>query len=315
MLDRFEDLRTFVTLAQAGGFAAAADRLGIVKSAVSRRIRELEERLDVRLVHRTTRQISLTDAGRVYYERAAEILTSLESLDDAVRSDGHEPAGKLRISAPVSFTIHCLASAITRFQAQHPLIQIEVDTSDRFIDIVQDGFDLAVRIARLKDSSLIARRIVTVRHAACASPAYLDARGRPETPDDLVGHDGIVYSYRDDDSYWTFANDTVAKPTTRLRMSNADAIREAAIAGAGVANLPTFVIADAVARGELELILTDYTRAPIAMHTVFPATQHVPTRVRAFIDFMIEEFGDNPAWDRMIEEAGASSQRNESVVS
>lgn len=309
MLDRFEDLRTFVTLAQAGGFAAAADRLGIVKSAVSRRIRELEERLDVRLVHRTTRQISLTDAGRAYYERAAEILASLESLDDAARSDSQKPKGKLRISAPVSFSIHCLAATIVRFQTRYPAIQVEVDTSDRFVDIVQDGFDLAVRIARLKDSALIARRIVTVRHAACASPAYLDQRGRPKTPADLSDHDGIVYSYRDEDDYWTFADKTVAKPKSCLCFSNADTIREAAIAGAGIANLPTFVVADAVARGELELVLTGYEREPIAMHTVFPATQHVPTRVRAFIDFLIDEFGDNPAWDRKLEVASGDKER------
>lgn len=289
-----------MTLAQAGGFAAAADRLGIVKSAVSRRIRELEERLDVRLVHRTTRQISLTDAGRAYYERAAELLASLEALDDTVRTDGHEPTGTLRISAPVSFSVHCLAAAIVRFQERHPLIQVEVDTSDRFVDIVQDGFDLAVRIARMKDSALIARRIVTVRHAACASPAYLDARGRPATPEDLADHAGVVYSYKDEDAYWTFAGGVVAKPSSCLRFSNGDTIREAVIAGAGVAHLPTFVIADAVARGELEIVLAGHEREPIAMHAVFPATQHVPTRVRAFIDFLVEEFGDNPLWDRKI---------------
>ena len=303
MLDRFEDLRTFVTLAQAGGFNAAADRLGIVKSAVSRRIRELEERLDVRLVHRTTRQISLTDAGRAYFERASAILASLQELDDSVRTAGHEPVGALRISAPVSFAVHCLAGAVVRFQARHPGIQVEVDTSDRFVDIVQDGFDIAVRIAALKDSTLIARRIVTVRHAVCASPAYLAERGRPETPAELAGHEGVVYSYKDEDAYWTFRDGVVAKPPSRLRLNNGDVIRQAVIAGAGLAYLPTFVIADAVARGELEIVLAQHVREPIAMHAVFPASQHVPARVRAFIDFLVEEFGDEPAWDRKIEAA------------
>ena len=307
MLDRFEDLRTFVTLGQAGGFNAAADRLGIVKSAVSRRIRELEERLDVRLVHRTTRQISLTDAGRAYFERAVAILASLHELDDTIRTAGHEPVGTLRISAPVSFAVHCLAGAIVRFQARHPRIQVEVDTSDRFVDIVQDGFDIAVRIAKLKDSAMIARRIVTVRHAVCASPAYLTERGRPKTLADLAGHDGVVYSYKDEDAYWTFSGDAVAKPASRLRLSNGDVIREAAIAGAGLAYLPTFVIADAVARGELEIVLAEHVREPIAMHAVFPASQHVPARVRAFIDFLVEEFGDYPAWDRKIEAAATQA--------
>ena len=308
MLDRFEDLRTFVALAQAGGFNAAADRLGIVKSAVSRRIRELEERLDVRLVHRTTRQVSLTDAGRTYLERATAILASLEELDDTVRSAGHEPAGTLRISAPVSFSVHCLAGAIVRFQKRHPGIHIEVDTSDRFVDIVQDGFDIAVRIAKLKDSALIARRIVTVRHAVCASPAYLAERGRPDKLTDLASHQGVVYSYKDEDAYWTFKNNQVSKPPSKLRLSNGDVIREAAIAGAGLAYLPTFVIADAVERGELEIVLADQARESIAMHAMFPVSQHVPARVRAFIDFLVEEFGDNPAWDRKIETAGTKGQ-------
>jgi DNA-binding transcriptional LysR family regulator len=306
VLDRFEDLRTFVTLVQAGGFNAAADRLGIVKSAVSRRIRELEQRLDVRLVQRTTRQISLTDAGRAYHERAAEILAALDALDDTVRTATHEPAGTLRISAPVSFSIHCLARAIVAFQARYPAIAVDVETSDRFVDIVHDGYDLAVRIARLKDSALIARRIVTVRHLVCASPAYLDAHGRPATLDDLAAHHGIVYSYKDEDAYWTFRDGVVARPEARLRLNNGDVIREAAIGGAGLAYLPSFVTAEAIARGELEIVLPGQEREPIAMHAVFPASQHVPARVRLFIDFLVEEFGDNPRWDRLIEGVSAA---------
>ena len=306
MLDRFEDLRTFVTLVQAGGFNAAADRLGIVKSAVSRRIRELEQRLDVRLVQRTTRQISLTDAGHAYHERAADILAALDALDESVRTSTHEPAGTLRISAPVSFSIHCLARAVVAFQARHPAITVEIDTSDRFVDLVHDGFDLAVRIARLKDSALIARRIVTVRHLVCASPDYLAAHGRPEGLDALEEHHGVVYSYKDEDAYWTFASGVVARPRTRLRLNNGDVIREAAIAGAGLVYLPSFVVADAVARGDLEIVLAGHEREPIAMHAVFPASQHVPTRVRLFIDFLVEEFGDNPRWDQLIAEAVTS---------
>jgi DNA-binding transcriptional LysR family regulator len=307
VLDRFEDLRTFVTLVQAGGFNAAADRLGIVKSAVSRRIRELEQRLDVRLVQRTTRQIGLTDAGRAYHEQAVSILASLNALDESVRTDTHEPTGTLKISAPVSFSIHCLARAIVAFQVRYPAISIDVETSDQFVDIVHDGYDLAVRIARLKDSALIARRIVTVRHLVCASPAYLDAHGRPMVPDDLAGHHGIVYSYKDEDAYWTFREGVVARPETRLRLNNGDVIREAAIAGAGLVYLPSFVTAQAIAHGELEVVLAGHERDPIALHAVFPASQHVPARVRLFIDFLVEEFGDNPRWDQLIEGRSATT--------
>ncbi|UVO49904.1 LysR family transcriptional regulator [Sphingomonas sp. SUN019] len=301
MLDRFEDLRTFVALAQTGGFASAADRLGIVKSAVSRRVREIEERLGVRLVQRTSRNVSLTEAGRGYAERARAILAELEEMDEAVRGANDSPEGTLRISAPVSFSIHCMAPAIVEFQRRHPGVAIELDVSDRFVDIVHDGHDLAVRIAALPDSDLVARRIVTIRHVVCASPAYLAAQGRPEQPEDLSRHHGIEYSLKVSDAYWTFKEGMVARPACILRANNGDTLREAAVAGAGLIYVPTFIVADAVARGALETVLDEHVREPIAMHAVFPAARHMPARLRFFIDFLVETFGDKPAWDRVFE--------------
>lgn len=306
MLDRFEDLRTFVALAQTGGFAAAADRLGIVKSAVSRRVREIEERLGVRLVQRTSRNVSLTDAGRNYAEHARSILSQLEEMDEAVRGANDSPEGTLRISAPVSFSIHCLAPVIVEFQRRHPGMAIELDVSDRFVDIVHDGHDLAVRIAALPDSELVARRIVTIRHVVCASPAYLAERGRPLVPGDLVAHQGVEFSLKGSDAYWTFKDGMVVRPNCILRASNGDTLREAAAAGAGLIYVPTFIVAHAVDRGDLETVLDDYVRDPIAMHAVFPAARHMPARLRIFIDFLVETFGDKPAWDRAFTRADAS---------
>lgn len=299
MLDRFEDLRTFVALAQTGGFAAAADRLGIVKSAVSRRVREIEERLGVRLVQRTSRNVSLTEAGRNYAERARAILAELEEMDEEVRGANDKPDGTLRISAPVSFSIHCMAPAIVEFQRRHPGVAIELDVSDRFVDIVHDGHDLAVRIAALPDSDLVARRIVTIRHVVCASPGYFEHRGHPLMPEDLTGHHGVEYSLKDSASYWTFKDSVVARPGCILRANNGDTLREAATAGAGLIYVPTFIVADAVARGDLQTVLNDYVRDPIAMHAVFPAARHMPARLRLFIDFLVETFGDKPEWDRV----------------
>ena len=306
MLDRFEDLRTFVALAQTGGFAAAADRLGIVKSAVSRRVREIEERLGVRLVQRTSRNVSLTEAGRNYAERARAILAELEEMDEAVRGANDSPEGTLRISAPVSFSIHCMAPAIVKFQQRHPGIAIDLDVSDRFVDIVHDGHDLAVRIAALPDSELVARRIVTIRHVVCASPGYLAERGRPVVPADLAGHQGVEFSLKNSDAYWTFKGNTVVRPRCILRANNGDTLREAAVAGAGLIYVPTFIVADAVERGDLETVLDNHVRSPIAMHAVFPAARHMPARLRTFIDFLVETFGDKPAWDRVFTHVDAS---------
>lgn len=303
-MDRFEDLRTFVALAQAGGFKAAGARLGIATSAVSRRLRDLEARLQVRLVQRTSRHVALTDAGRLYHRQAVDVLGALEAMDDAVRGHGRTLGGRLRITAPVTFTARWLAPAMAAFQDRHPDIALELETSDRFADIVQEGFDLAIRIGSLPDSSLIARRIVSIHHVVCASPGYLAAQGRPGAPADLVRHRGVTYGYRDEDAYWTFADGVVAKPRTTLRVNNGDVLREIAIAGGGLIYVPTFAVADAIEAGQLDVVLAGWARPPIAMHAVFPDTRHMPARARAFVDFIVSQFGDPPPWDRQIARAG-----------
>lgn len=300
MPDKFEDIRTFVAVVQGQGFNAAAERLGLVKSAVSRRVRDLEDRLGTRLIDRTTRTINLTETGGEFYQRSLRLLSDLEEAENLASTGSQEATGRLRISAPVSLTVHCLAPVLCEFMALHPQLDIDVETNDRMVDIVSDGFDLAIRVSRLKDSSLIARRITTIRHVCCASPQYLDKRGRPETPRDLLHHAGVPYSNVDLRHYWTFRGEESVEARGRLAISNGDAVREAAIAGAGIVMLPTFIVHQAIARGDLEAVLKPFMREPIGMYVVHPSSRNVAAKVRLFIDFLVSRFGDVPFWDQEI---------------
>jgi DNA-binding transcriptional LysR family regulator len=299
MSDKFEDIRTFVAVVQARGFAQAGKRLGIAKSAVSRRVNDLEDRLGTRLLNRTTRQFSPTPAGAELYRRGLRLLADFQEAEDAVSTGSNEPAGKLRISAPVSFGSHCLGRVIPEFMSRFPHLQIELELEDRLIDLVANGFDVAVRISRLKDSSLIARKIVAIRHVICASPDYLLRRGRPKLPEDLQEHTTLRYSYVDD--HWEFTKKEVLSPPSKFRCNNGDTLLEAAIAGGGLAYLPSFIVHQAVANGQLEVCLSGFEKDPIALYAVYPSTRHLSANIRVFIDFLIEKFGTNPFWDKAID--------------
>ncbi|WP_458129871.1 LysR family transcriptional regulator [Pseudomonas sp. Z2-11] len=298
MADRFEDMRAFVAVVSAGGFAAGADRLGVVKSAVSRRVRDLEDRLGARLFDRTTRRVELTEAGREFHDRAVELLAGLEEAEEAASSASKDLRGRIRIAAPVSFTSHCLAPAVGRFLERHPAVSLSIDTDDRTVDLIRNGFDLAIRIAHLPDSSLVARRLVTVRHVCVASPALLERLGTPQRPEELSRFPGVTYSNVEEAHYWKFTGDVVPSVTSRLDFANGDAIREAAVAGLGVAVLPTFIAHEAVRRGELSVVLAQHMRPPMAMYAVHPSRRNQSARARAFIDFLVETFGGEPFWDR-----------------
>lgn len=298
MADRFEDLRVLDAVVTAGGIAAGAERLNIAKSAVSHRIRELEDRLGARLFDRTKRRVQLTEAGRDFHDRAVELLKGLERAEEAASSASGELKGRIRVAAPVSFTTHCLAPVMGRFLERHPEVTLSVDTNDRMIDFVGGGFDLAIRIAQLPDSALVARRLTTIRRACVASPALLERLGTPQTPEDLSRFPGLRYSNVDETYYWTFAQGIVASVTSRIDIANGDAVREAAIAGLGVAVLPTFIVHDAVRRGALSIILENHMKPPIAMYAVHPSKRNQTARARAFIDFLVEQFAGEPFWDR-----------------
>jgi DNA-binding transcriptional LysR family regulator len=298
MTDKLEDIRTFITVVQARGFAQAGRRLGIAKSAISRRVNDLEDRLGSRLLNRTTRQLSMTPAGAELFERGLRLLADFQEAEDAVSIGSNEPTGRLRISAPVSFGSHCLGQIIPEFMSRFPRLQVELELEDRVIDLVGSGYDVAVRISRLKDSSLIARKIVTIHHVICGSPDYFRRRGRPKGPEDLHNHTTLRYSYVDD--CWEFTKDEMLSPPSKFRCNNGDTLQKAAIAGGGLAYLPTFIVHEALADGRLEVCLSGFEKDPIALYAVYPTTRHLSAKIRVFIDFLLEKFGTDPFWDKAI---------------
>ena len=300
MTDKFEDIRTFIAVVQAKGFAGAAARMGLAKSAISRRVSDLEDRLGTRLLHRTTREVRLTESGADFYDRSIKLLADLEEAEDAASKGGREPIGKLRVTAPVSFGLHCMAPILGEFTARHPRISLQIEFLDRHTDLVGEGFDVAVRISRMKDCSLIDRKLAPIRHAICGSPEYFRKNGKPKLPADLRHHKGLLYSYVDDRQAWQFTGSKSVSMPSDFSCNNGDVLREMAASGCGLAYLPTFIIYRAVEEGRLETCLTDYSREEIGLHALYPSTRNLSARVRVFIDFLIERFGDKPFWDRAI---------------
>jgi DNA-binding transcriptional LysR family regulator len=300
-MDRFEDLATFVQVVDSGSFTAAADRLSIAKSAVSRRIAGLEARLGAQLFRRTTRRLNLTDAGRTFYESAGRILADLEEAELAASREHDALRGTLRIAAPLTFGVRHLGPAIREFAARHPELAFDIDFNDRQVDLIQEGFDVAVRIARLADSTLVARRLAPVRLVVCASPGYLDRRGRPRSPDDLASHACLSYSLATEPRVWRYtapdgASGSVKVPS-HLAANNGDFLCEAALAGQGVLLSPTFIVHEALAAGRLVALLPDHVWSEVAAYAVYPRMRHLSVRVRAFVDFLAARFAGQPYWD------------------
>lgn len=300
-MDRFEDMRCFVQVAESQSVTGAARKLGLAPSAVSRRLRDLEARLGVQLLTRTTRQMSLTEAGETFSRRARALLDELDAAEAEVSDSRLGLSGQLRIAAPLSFGLAYLTPIVTGFMAQHPKLRLDLDLSDRRVDLVGEGFDLAVRIGRLEDSSLIARRIWDIRMQVCAAPAFLAAHGTPQTPEELRSLPAICYSGVGRGDIWRYTDrggrDGSVQLAERLRVNNGDMGREAAIAGLGVVILPAFLTHRALAEGALVEILGDHRWTTIAVHAVYPETRHLPARTRAFIDHLREGLGPWPPWE------------------
>lgn len=296
-MDRFDEMHTFVRVVETGGISAAAERLGIAKSAVSRRLQELENRLNAQLLQRTTRRIHLTDAGREYYERSLRILEEVEEAELALQDVQQALSGRVHINAPSSLALRHLLPVMQLLQGQHPQLVFDLDLEDREINLIAEGVDVLLRVGRLEDSSLIARPLCTVRLAYCASPDYLAARGEPKHPGDLSAHDGIGYSLVPESRQWPNAADG-ARPHIRLNTNNGEMILRAAEAGLGIAMLPTFICHEAIADGRLRLIFREYEPSPLTLYALYSSRRHLPMRVRALIDFLAEWLADNPPWDR-----------------
>ncbi len=300
-MDRVTSLSVFVKVVEGSSFAAAARHFGLSPAMVSKHIVSLEERLGARLLNRTTRQVSPTEIGREFYERSTRILADLDEAEQAASALQATPKGLLRLNGPLSFGIRHLAPAIIDYLAACPEAAIDVTLSDRVVDLVDEGFDLAIRIARLADSSLIARRIAPCRIVACAAPAYLKKHGAPRRPADLTAHNCLGYSYAALRNEWRFTGPDGAESVRiagRLNANNGDVLRLAALRGEGIVIQPTFLIGDDLASGELVSILPGFVPDELVIQAVYPHSRHLSVKVRSFIDFLVARFGQDPEWDR-----------------
>jgi DNA-binding transcriptional LysR family regulator len=291
-----------VAVAECGSFSKAAERLHSSKSVVSRQVGALETALGARLLHRTTRALTLTEAGRSYLERAIRILADLAEANASIGQLQTAPRGRLRVNAPMSFGFLHLAPALPEFLTRYPDVAVELTMNDRFVDLVDEGFDVAVRIGKLDDSSLVARRLAPMRRAVCAAPAYLQKRGTPMSPDDLKAHECLCYTNLGLSQEWRFVRpDGRPWPVEvhgRLHANNGDALRAAALRGFGLAVLPSFLVGGDVRSGALVSLLEPFMPQDSAVYAVYPHARHLSPKVRAFVDFVAERFGPDPYWDR-----------------
>ena len=299
-MDRIEAMRAFVTVVNEGAFTRAADKLDMSPQLVSKYVSQLEQHLGVRLLNRTTRQIHLTEAGTSYHQRAQQVLHDIDDMESQIGDLQTEARGVLRISAPVSFAIRHMAPLLSEFQKAHPGVGIDLQLNDRKVDVVEEGFDVVLRIGHLKSSSLIAKRIAPIRIVVCASPAYLKQNGTPQHLEDLQGHRYLRYSYIELDAsqpLHRWLQNNGQNDSNRMTSNNGDVLVEAAIAGAGIALQPTFISGPAIKEGKLQVILQEYEPETMGLYAVYAHRQLLASKVRSFVDFIDGYFGNPPYWD------------------
>lgn len=298
-MDKFLEMKVFSAVVEAGSFTGATRSLDMSKAAVSRYVAELEERLGVRLLHRTTRKLSPTSEGEIFFARCRELLGNLEEAEAEITSRTGEASGLLKVNVPVTFGLMHLASLWPAFLARHPKLGIDITLSDRVVDLVEEGFDLAVRIGQLSSSSLISRKLATTRMVLCASPDYLKRRGEPAEPSELLQHDVISYSLFSSGENWTFAGpdgDVTVKVAPRVRTNSGDTCRAAALQHQGIILQPTFIVGADLEHGALREIMPGYRSTELGVYAVYASRKFVSPKVRLLIDFLVEAFAD-PAWD------------------
>ncbi len=300
-MDRFQALSAFAKVVELGSFAKAAERLSLSTSAVSRQVSELEAHLDVRLLNRTTRRLSLTESGQALYERSVQLLADLEELENSARSETAVPRGTLRITCGVTFGERYLGPAVAEFARRHPQVTLDVDLSDRIVDLVEEGFDLAIRIGEVTRQALVARRLGESRFVCCASPEYLAGRPPLRAPDDLAQHDCFAYAYSATTEAWTFEAPDGTRFTPRLtfrhRANNGRMLAAMAVAGLGVTMEPDFIVAPEVRSGRLVRVLPDYRPPKSPVSAVYPSRRHLSAKVRVFVDFLALHFRDRQEWN------------------
>jgi DNA-binding transcriptional LysR family regulator len=299
-MDKLDAMNAFAKVVAAGSYAEAARRLGLTRSAVSKAVMELEQLLGARLLDRTTRRVTPTEVGLAYYERCVSILAEVEETELQVSRLHDEPKGVLKINAPMSFGTLYLGAAVAEFMTRYPDLRIELMLNDRYIDPLEEGVDVTVRIGELPDSSLIARRLAPARRVLAASPDYLAQNGVPKSAEDLAAHRCLTYGQMAAVHRWTLqhGDETFSVPiASSLCSNNGDVLRAAALAGNGIANLPTFIIGLDIKSKRLKLVLPDTPPTELGIYALYAPNRYLAAKTRVFIDFLVERFGEAPAWD------------------
>jgi DNA-binding transcriptional LysR family regulator len=303
-MDRLTSLGVFVAAVEEGSFAAAARRFGLSPAMAGKHVSEIEARLGARLLQRTTRRLSLTDAGQAYYERSKQILEAYDEANREASESQGTARGTLRVAAPVTFGAMHLGQVIARYVEDHPQVNVEVVLGDRYVDLLDTGMDVAIRIGRLKDPTLVTRQIAACRMIVCASPGYLERHGTPLTPGDLLRAPRLAFSEAVSAGDWTLFDASnrayVIDGPSRISANNTQMLLAAALAGAGIAYGPTFVFGEHLRRGELVPLLPGYRAAELAIQAVYPSARQIPFKVRRFVDYLVDAFGDEPPWEAEI---------------
>ena len=316
-MDRMTSMATFVKVVESGGFSAAARTLSMSPSMVTAHVQSLEERLGVRLLNRSTRRVSLTEVGHAYYERCLQILAEADDADQIAQALQSTPRGTLRLNTSIAIP-PLLAPVVAEFVALYPEVSVNLTMSDRMIDLVEEGFDLAVRNMSVPDSSLVVRRVATYRFVVCGAPGYLAARGIPRQPADLSRHNCLVYSHSAWGNDWRFAGPDGEHSVAvegNLQANSDNALRLAAVHGQGLALAPSFLLLDEIKSGRLVPVLTEFLQAEHAINAIYPHRHHLPAKVRSFIDLLVKHFHADPGWaDPCRSRLAANPAENAAVV-
>jgi DNA-binding transcriptional LysR family regulator len=299
-MNNLTGMMVFAQVVQSGSFSKAADELGMSKSSVSKKVSFLEDRLGVRLLNRTTRKLSLTEVGHVFFERCERIMNEAEEAELAITKLQDEPRGQLKLSAPVSFGLVYLGKPLAEFVKRYPDLSVDLHLNDRYVDIVDEGFDMSIRIGRLPDSSLIAKKVGTSRLITVASPNYWKEKGKPAHPNDLIDHDCVSYTLALAPQVWMYEDqgkELAVRIEPNHTANNGNVILDMVAAGAGVALSPSFICAPYLKEGSLETALVDYEKEPINIYAVYPHNRHLSAKVRMFIDHLKEWFQTENRWN------------------
>ncbi len=298
-MDKLNSMSLFVAVVKQGSFTRAAEKTNLSRAQISKSLIQLEAELGVRLLHRTTRKLSLTESGSIYFDRCLSILEDVAAAEAVISSADETPSGTLMLTAPTSFGILHLKNLIPNFLVRYPDVQIRLSLNDRQIDLVEEGFDLAIRISDLRDSSLVSRRIAPCKRVYCASPNYLAKHGKPEKPEDLVRHQCLVYTNDMRPGRWVFEGhkqSDLVKVTGPLCSDNGDLLKSAALNGLGITCLPMFIVGPEIKSGRLEPVLANFSPPDISIYALYPSRKFLSAKVRAFVDFLVSHFGEASEW-------------------